>query len=87
MLINLFSGGHMAKPALLEPEAQVPEIYRNTPFEYVQTAEAAQVLVACSKPIPSARPWVAKGGTVSIKPSLPKWMTPPQPSGSERTSR
>jgi hypothetical protein len=77
----------MVRPALLEPEAQVPEIYRNTPFEFAQTAEAAQILVTCGKPIPSARPWGGKVGTVEIKPPLPKWMTPPQGRGSDQTSR
>jgi hypothetical protein len=77
----------MARSTLLEPHAQAPEIHRNSPFEYVQTAEAGQVVEACSKPIPSARPWVAKGGSVAVKPALPTWMTPPEPSVSERTSR
>lgn len=87
MLISLsWLGGHMGK-GFLEPEVQVPQVHRNTPFEYAQTAQATQRLMAGSKPIPLARAMVAKAGTVATQPRLPSWMTPLQGGGSERTSR
>jgi len=64
----------MAQSALVEPEVQVSEVYRNTPFEYLTTADAGQLVVTCTKVIPAARPWVAKGGIVQVTAPLPNWM-------------
>jgi hypothetical protein len=69
----------MAEPAHLEA-IQAPEIYRNTPFEYVLTAEAVQISGTAAKPMASTGAWVTKGGSIDRKPPLPRWMPPtPEP--------
>jgi hypothetical protein len=59
---------------VLEPEAQAPEVYRNTPFEHLLTADAGQLVVMCTIPIPAAQAWVVKAGTVQVGAPLPGWM-------------
>lgn len=77
----------MTKMLNAEPTEGAPEIHRNSPFEYVETAEAGLVVEACGHPVPSAGAWVSVAGTVSVRPALPKWMTPAVPVTNERTSR
>ena len=72
--------------SVLEPEVQAPEIYRNTPFEHLMTAEGRQVVI-CAVFVPVAQTWIATGGTVQSTPVLPNWMsarlkvTVPPPAG------
>lgn len=63
---------------LLEAEPETPEVYRSTPFEYAQTAEATQTLVICSKPVQAVRQWRTTDGSVKRQPPLPEWMTQAQ---------
>jgi hypothetical protein len=64
----------MARSAFTKTDAQAPEVYRSSPFEYMVTAEPAHVVVKCSEPIPSARVWVKKDAKVERVPALPVWM-------------
>lgn len=64
----------MDKTASFEPEAQAPEIHRNSPFEYVQTAEGSQTLIAAARQLRPAGTWMTRRGTVEIKPAVPQWM-------------
>ena len=70
-----------------EPEIQAPEVYRSTPFEHLQTANPAQMVMTCTRPVTSASQWLSKAGSVEVKPSLPSWMSRPQDSGRDRTTR
>lgn len=65
----------MAKSHLLAPEAQAPEVYRHTPYEYALTAEPVQSVMTCGEAIPSPQSWVKTAGRVERKPVLPQWMT------------
>jgi hypothetical protein len=65
----------MDKTAFFEPETQAPEIYRNSPFEYVQTAEASQGLIAGARPLRPVGAWSARRGRVEITPPVPQWMS------------
>ncbi len=76
----------MAKALCLGPEVKAPEIYRNSPFEYLLTAEMGQVHVVCAKPLSAAQQRVAKVGTIQITPSLPAWMTVTQPGVKDKTT-
>ena len=59
---------------VMEPDIQVPEVYRNTPFEHVTTAEAGQVVVVCTVFVAAPQAWVAKAGAVQSKAPLPSWI-------------
>ena len=76
----------MVNTAFLEPEVKAPEIYRNTPFEYVLTAEMGQAHIACAKLLPAGQLRVARASTVQISPPLPAWMTVAQPSVDDKTT-
>ena len=58
---------------VMEPDGQAPEIYRNTPFEHLTTADPGQVVI-CTVFVPAAQTWVAKGGAVHVGALLPNWM-------------
>ena len=64
----------MAK-GIIPSQPVAPEIYRSSPFEYVLTAEASQIVGSCSKPVPLTGPWMMKVGGVQTTPALPKWMS------------
>lgn len=59
---------------VMEPDAEVPEVYRSSPFEHATTAEAEQLLMACTEIMPSSEAWVAVAGFVRVAPPLPGWM-------------
>jgi hypothetical protein len=64
----------MARSAFTKTDAQAPDVYRSSPFEYVVTAEPGHVVVKCSEHISSARVWVKKDAKVQRVPALPVWM-------------
>jgi hypothetical protein len=76
----------MAKALCLGSEVKAPEIYRNSPFEYVLTAEMGQAQVVYAKPLPAAQQRVIKVATVQIAPPLPAWMSVAQPGVKDKTT-
>jgi hypothetical protein len=76
----------MAKALCLRPEVTAPEIYRNSPFEYLLTADMVQVRVAYAKPLPAPQQQVTKAGAAQTAPSLPAWMTATQPGVKDKTT-
>lgn len=51
------------------------EVYRNTPFEFVVTAEPRHVVISCAQPIVFTGLAVTAASTVHQEPRLPAWMT------------
>ena len=68
----------MAELNQIGPQTKAPEVYRNTPFEYVLTAEPRQLVEIHTQLIPSNAAWVAVMVPLERKPPLPQWMTTPQ---------
>jgi len=59
---------------VMEPEIQTPEVYRNTPFEHVSTAETGQLIVVFTIPISPVQGWVSQAGLVRVVTPIPGWM-------------
>jgi len=59
---------------VMEPETQAPEVYRNTPFEHVLTADIGQLIVICTTPLAAPRGWIATTGMIQVANPLPGWM-------------
>ena len=64
----------MAMSTVQDPEIQTQEVYRNSPFEHITTADAGQIIVTCSTPIHVAQGWMTKAGSVRVGTTLPSWM-------------
>ncbi len=58
---------------ILEPETQAPEVYRNTPFEHVLTADIGQLIVICTTPL-APQGWITTTGLIQLASRLPGWM-------------
>lgn len=50
------------------------EVYRNTPFEHVSTADPGQIFMTCSTPVHVEQGWTATAGILRVNPPLPQWL-------------
>ena len=64
----------MAMSTVQDPETQAQEVYRNTPFEHVATADAGQTVLTCSTPIHIAQGWMIRAIPARAVTPLPNWM-------------